>query len=105
MLSRMALWPAAGVALLAIGIWEARHGGGWGAFVTALAAAGFAEAARIERAGMVDGELWLFSRRSAVVLAIPFALGGAWTSYLIAILVYAAVSFFIVQHVRHEPSS
>jgi amino acid permease len=49
--------------------------------------------------------LWLVSRRSAIVLALPFALAGAWTSYLIALLVYAALSFFIVQHVRHQPSS
>jgi hypothetical protein len=105
MLSRLALWPAAGLALLALGWWEARHGSGWGALVSAAAAAAFAEAARIERSGMQDGELWLISRRSAIVAAIPFALGGAWTSYLVAILLYAAVSFFIVQHVRHQQSS
>lgn len=105
MLSRLALWPAAGLALLALGWWEAREVSGWGAFVSALAAAAFAEATRVERSGMQDGELWLFSRRSAIVLAIPFALAGAWTSYLVAILVYAALSFFIVQHVRHQPSS
>jgi len=105
MLSRLALWPAAGVALLALGWWEAREVSGWGAFVSAVAAAAFAEAARVERSAMQDGELWLFSRRSAIVLGIPFALAGAWTSYLVAILVYAALSFFIVQHVRHQPSS
>ena len=105
MLSRLALWPAAGIALLALGAWEARHVSGWGALVSALAAGAFAEAARVERAGMPDGELWLFSRRSAIVLAIPFALAGAWTSYLVGVLVYAALSFFIVQHVRHQPSS
>jgi hypothetical protein len=103
--SRIALWPAAGVTLVALGTWEARHGSGWGAFICALAAIAFAEAARVERTGMQDGELWLFSRRSAIVLAAPFALAGAWTSYLVAVLVYAAVSFFIVQHVRHHPSS
>jgi hypothetical protein len=27
-----------------------------------------------------------------------------WTAYLIALLVYAALSFFIVQRVRHLPS-
>ena len=30
MWSRLALWPAAGIALLAIGWWETRHGSGWG---------------------------------------------------------------------------
>jgi hypothetical protein len=106
MSSRLALWPAAGSALLALGWWEMGHAGGWGAMVTALVAAAFAEAARIEKAGMPPGgELWLFSRRNAIFAAIPFAVGGAWTSYLIAMLGYAAVSFFIVQHVRHQPSS
>jgi hypothetical protein len=53
---------------------------------------------------MPEGELWLFSRRSAIVAAIPFALAGAWTSYLVALLVYATVSFFIIQRVRHQSS-
>jgi hypothetical protein len=106
MSSRLALWPAAGVALLALGWWEMGHAGGWGAMVTALVVAAFAEAARIEKAAMpAGGDLWLFSRRNAIFAAIPFAVGGAWTSYLIAMLGYAAVSFFIVQHVRHQPSS
>ena len=106
MLSRVALWPAAGLALLAIGWWEARHGTGWGSLVAAAAGSAFAEATRIEKASMpADEELWLFSRRSAIFAAIPFALAGAWTSYLVVMLVYAIVSFFIVQHVRHRPSS
>jgi hypothetical protein len=105
MLSRLALWPAAGIALLALGWWEMRHNTGWGSLVTAVAAGAFAEAARIERTGIGDEDLWLVSRRSAIVLAIPFAIAGAWTSYLIGLLAYAAISFFIVQHVRHEPSS
>jgi len=105
MMSRLALWPAAGLALLALGWWEMRHLGGWGALVTALAAAAFAEATRIEKAGILSADLWLVSRRSAIVAAVPFALAGAWTSYLIGLLVYAALSFFIVQHVRHPPAS
>ena len=105
MLSRLALWPAAGVALIALGWWETRHVSGWGALVSALGAVAFAEAARIERSGMQDGEIWLISRRSAIFAAIPFAILGAWTSYLIALLAYATVSFFIIQHVRHQPSS
>ena len=105
MLSRLALWPAAGFALLALGWWEMRHVSGWGALVSALGAVAFAEAARIERSGMQDGEIWLISRRSAIFAALPFAILGAWTSYLIALLAYATVSFFIIQHVRHQPSS
>jgi hypothetical protein len=105
MLTRVALWPATGLALLALGWWEMRHLGGWGALVTAAAAAAFAEATRVEKAGILTSDLWLVSRRSAIVAAIPFALAGAWNSYLIALLVYAALSFFIVQHVRHQPGS
>ncbi|MEA3078772.1 MAG: hypothetical protein QOF05_180, partial [Sphingomonadales bacterium] len=105
MLSRLALWPAAGLALLALGLWEMRHGTGWGALVTAAAACGFAEAMRIEKAAMPpSGEQWLFSRRNAIALAIPFALGGVWTAYLLALLAYAAISFFIIQRVRHRLS-
>lgn len=105
-MTRRALWPAAGIALLALGWWEMRHGTGWGSFVTAVATLAFAEAARIERSAMPAGsELWLFSRRNAILAAIPFALAGSWTAYLLAMLAYAAVSFFIVQHVRHTPPS
>jgi hypothetical protein len=104
--SRRALWPAAGLALLEIGVWEMRHGTGWGALVTAAAACGFAEAARIERSGIPAGEeRWLLSRRNALFLAIPFAIAGQWTAFLVGVLVYAALSFFIVQRVRHPRSS
>lgn len=100
--TRIALWPAAGLALLAIGLWEMRHGTGWGSFVTACAAIGFAEAARIERSALPGSEeMWLVSRRNAILIAVPFALAGQWTPYLVAILIYAALSFFIVQRVRH----
>jgi hypothetical protein len=99
----LALWPAAGLALLAIGWWEARHGTGWGAVVTAAAAIAFAEAGRIEKVGLsATDDPWLFSRRSAVFAAIPFAIAGTWTAFLIAMLVYAALSFFVTQHVRHS---
>src|SRR5215217_790582 len=94
MLSRAALWPAAGAALLALGLWQTRHGTGWGAVVTAACAVAFAEAARVEKGALaVPGEEWVISRRSAIFAAIPFAILGAWTTYLIFILVYAALSF------------
>jgi hypothetical protein len=100
--TRTALWPAAGLAVLAIGLWEMRHGTGWGALVASAAACAFAEAARIERAPMSGGGLWLLSRRNAIFLAVPFALDGVWTAYLIVLLVYAAMSFFVLQRVRHS---
>jgi hypothetical protein len=104
--SQRALWPAAGLALLAIGLWEMRHGTGWGALVTAAAGCAFGEAARVERLGMAPtNEMWLLSRRNAVLLALPFAIAGQWTGYLMAVLLYAALSFFIVQRVRHPALS
>lgn len=100
--SRLSLWPASGFALLAAGLWEARHGTGWGSLITAGAACAFGEAMRIERAGLPAAEeMWLLSRRNAILLAIPFALAGQWTAYLVGMLLYAGLSFFIVQRVRH----
>src|SRR5258708_9952677 len=60
MCSRLELLPSTGIALVAVGLWEMRHGTGWGALVTAAACCGFAEAARIERSALPpSGELWL----------------------------------------------
>lgn len=101
--SRRALWPLAGLALLCLGWWEARHGAGWGSLMSALCAAAFAEAARIEKRGLPPGgDLWLFSRRSAIFAAIPFALIGTWPAFLVALVVYSAISFFIIQNVAHS---
>ena len=104
LLSRVALWPAAGIALLALGWWETKHTG-WGALVTAIGALAFSEAARIERTAIQENEPWLISRRSAIVLALPFAIAGAWTTYLVVLFAYALISFFIIQHVRQQPIS
>lgn len=100
--SRRLLWPAAGLALLALGWFEARHGSGWGAMMAALGAAAFAEAGRIERRGrsVPSAELH-FNRRTAIWLALPFAIGGWWSLYLGLVAFYAATSFFILQHFRH----
>jgi len=102
--TRRALWPAAGLALVALGWWSARHGdGGWGAVVAALSAAGFAQAMRVELGGEdVPFQRWLFARRTAIVAAVPFAALGWWTVLLGGLALYAAVSFFLVQHVRHS---
>jgi CheY-like chemotaxis protein len=101
--AKKSLWPAAGLALIGLGWFEARHGGGWGAMVAALAAAAFAEAMRIERRSTEPpGKLYLFSRRTAIWAAIPFALGGWWNLYLALLAFYAATSFFLAQHVHHR---
>jgi hypothetical protein len=97
------LWPAAGAALLALGWWQSGHGAGWGALLAAGAAAAFAEAARIEREKLeLPGEIWLISRRNAILAFLPFAAFGAWTGYLVALAIYAGSSFFVVQHVNHR---
>ena len=102
-LARRMLWPAAGLALLALGWWSSNHGGGWGAFFAAIMTAAFAQAAYIEKAGSdVPPQTWLFSRRNAIFAAIPFAAAGWWVPYLVAVATYAAVSFFVIQHFRHR---
>ncbi len=101
--SRRLLWPAAGLALLALGWIETRNGSGWGAIMAALSACAFAEAARVEQAGRnVPGREWLFSRRTAIWLALPFSIGGWWSAYLATMALYAATSFFVAQHFRHD---
>ena len=97
------LWPAAGLALLALGWREAWHGSGWGALVSAGAALAFAQAYQLERAHThVAAPLWLLSRRNAILVLVLFGLAGAWTGYLLAMLGYAAISFFFVQFLVHR---
>lgn len=74
-----------------------------GAFACALSAAGFAQAYQIERAH-TDVALppWLVSRRNAILLLTLFAIGGAWTGFLAALLAYCAISFFFVQYLVHH---
>ncbi|WP_205480716.1 hypothetical protein [Sphingomonas arenae] len=103
MLSRRLLWPAAGIALLGLSWFEFRHGEGWGALASGLAAAAFAQAMRIERQGRdVPGEQWLFGIRPAIFALVPFAIAGWWSAALGVLAFYAAASFFIVQHVVHR---
>lgn len=97
------LWPAAGIALLALGWWQEGHGGGWGAFYAALATCAFAEAARIEQPNAeIPGQFWLFSRRNAIFAVLPFAMLGFWTAAIVFLSIYAGVSFFVVQFVNHS---
>jgi len=102
-LARRMLWPAAGVALLALGWWASRHGGEWGSLFAAITTGAFAEAMRIEKSGAnLPPQPWFFSRRNAIFLGIPFAIGGWWVPYLITLASYAAISFFVMQHFRHR---
>jgi hypothetical protein len=104
--SRRLLAPAAALPLLALSWWEMTGGHGWGTLLAGAGTIAFAEAMRIEKGGFPpDADQWLFSRRSAIFGAVPFALAGSWTAYLVVLLLYAAVSFFVVQHVRHAEVS
>ncbi len=97
------LWPAHGLALLGLGWFETRHGGGWGAMVASVATLTFAEAARIERAARdLPFEHWLFGPRPGIFLAVPMALAGWWSGLTVVLALYAASSFFVVQHVVHS---
>ena len=58
----------------------------------------------VEKAGFPpDADIWLFSRRKRDRPGGPVrARRARGPAYLVALLVYAAASFFIVQHVRHS---
>lgn len=103
---RRILLPAHGLALLALGWFETRHGSGWGALVSAAATIAFFEAARVERGSReLPADHWLLGPRPAIFAAIPFALFGWWSALTVALAVYAAASFFVVQHLRHNAAS
>lgn len=101
--ARRLLWPLAGVALLMLGWRVGNHGGGWGATLAAVVTLAFAQAARTEAAGAeLPGRIWLFSRRNAIISAIPFVIAGWWLALLITLLLYAGASMFAAQHLRHR---
>ena len=103
LLSARLLWPAGGLALIALGWWQDGAGSGWGAWLAAVAGCAFAQAYELEKKDVeVPLPLWLVSRRNAILAIRPFAALGAWTAYLVAVLVYAAVSFFFVQFLAHR---
>lgn len=103
LLSRRLLWPAGGLALLGLGWFQAMHGSGWGALVSAISAGAFAQALRIEAKGQeLPAEQWLFGCRQGVFLAVPFAILGWWNGLLAALALYAAASFFIAQNWVHR---
>lgn len=102
-LTQRLLWPAAGVALLALGWWQARQGSGWLPFYAAAVTAAFAEAARLEQEKLqFPQEICLISRRNAIVAMLPFAAFGAWNLGIVALSVYAAASFFVAQFVNRS---
>lgn len=97
------LLPAlGGIALLALGyaLAETR---GWGCVALAGAALAFMVALQVELEGErgIDRTL-LAERKGLTWLLLPFALGGAWVTGLVALAAYAAGSFFWVQRLIHR---
>jgi hypothetical protein len=102
--TRRLLWPAAGLALLALG-WSVMRGGGtWGPLAMAATGAAFGQAQRTERHGKtISGSVWLFDRRPAILIAAIPALFGWWVAVPVLLALYAAVSFFVAQNAAHAP--
>jgi hypothetical protein len=97
------LWPAAGVALLSLGWWQASNESGWAALYAAVATAALAQADRTERGKLqIPGDIWLFSRRNAILAAIPLVAVTGWTGALVLLSFYAGVSLFVGQFVNHS---
>jgi hypothetical protein len=66
----------------------------------------FMLALRLEQAARkVAGEIWLAEPKAMIWILLPFAIGSAWTSALIALAAYAAGSFFWVQREVHRRRS
>lgn len=103
MVLRRLLWPASGLALLALAWWSHNHGGTWGALMAAIATLAFGQAARNERTGVeIPHATWLFSRRNAIFVAAPFIVAGWINALLVGLSIYAGASFFLAQHWRHR---
>lgn len=95
----------AALALTALG-WHLTEARGWGCMALVAATVAFMLALRFEGAGRkVEGEIWLAEPKGMIWLLLPFAVGGAWTSALIALACYAAGSFFWVQRQVHRRRS
>lgn len=98
----------AALALAALG-WHLTGIRGWGCMAVVAATIAFMLALRLESAGRkVAGEIWLAEPKGMIWILLPFAIGGAWTSALIALACYAAGSFFWAQrevHRRRSPTA
>ena len=95
----------AALTLTALG-WHLTWTRGWGCMALVAATITFMLALRLERAGRkVAGDIWLAEPKAMIWILLPFAIGGAWTSALIALACYAAGSFFWVQREVHRRRS
>jgi hypothetical protein len=75
---------------------------GWGCMALVATTIIFLLALRFEISGRkVDGHVWLAEPKGMIWILLPFAIGDAWTSALIALALYAAGSFFWAQRQVH----
>ncbi len=75
---------------------------GWGCLVMVGATIAFMIALHIEAAGHeLEGRVWLAEPKAMAWLLLPFALSAHWVAGLAVLALYAAGSFFWVQHQLH----
>ncbi|WP_265529957.1 glycosyltransferase family protein [Sphingomicrobium marinum] len=91
-------WPLVGTAFLAFGWWLFASAG-WGAMMAALSLVVFAEVLRPLRKG-ARFETWLFARRPAILVLLPFGLFGQWLLGLLVLTAYAGGSLILAQRLR-----
>lgn len=89
------LWPLTALPFAALALWRLEWQG-WAVLATTLALLVMAEALRPLREGALH-EVWLFDRRPAILLLIPFALFGGWSAGLVLLMGYAGASLLWAQ--------
>lgn len=92
----------AAAALLALA-WSLSWTYGWGAFVLALTTLAFVAATWLEADERpIAGRIFLAERKGMMWLMLPFAVTGSWLGGLLALVCYAAGSFFWAQRQVHR---
>ena len=86
--------------------WHLTGTRGWGCMAVVAATILFMVALHLESTGRkIAGDIWLAEPKAMIWILLPFAVGGAWTSALIALAAYAAGSFFWTQREVHRRKS
>ena len=106
-LSARLLWPAAGLALARARLAAGAQRRGLGSSRHGVCGPSPSPKPRGSSSGTVRsrGKCGYSRRRNAILAAVPFAIAGAWAFYLVALALYAAGSFFYVQHWHHRITS
>lgn len=96
----VATWPLFLGALAALSLHVAGESGGYWPFATGIALIAIAHLGRVIRGlrEAVAGDVFLFRRRPASLLLLPFALAGWWASGLLVLGIYALFSALWLAH-------